>query len=1204
MIAALLPITCPVPLIPQSLTGLNEYINDMKQMIKGCLMAMGIGMISLGAQAQLSTNPNKFLGNITTRGNVEAGGGLPQYDALWNQITCENESKWASVEGTRGSFNWSGADRAFNYALQHNFTHKFHALVWGAQYPNWLESLSAKERFNAITNWFDHAKAQYETLPMIDVVNEAIGNHQQGNPMMKESLGGGGKTGHDWLIKAFEMAYERWPDAILIYNDYNSFTWDLDNYIDLVSTLRNAGAPIDAYGNQSHDVTDISAANLKNAMKKQQDALQMPMFITELDIDIANDAQQKKQYEEIFPLMWEADYCAGVTLWGYVHGATWVSNSGLYKNGVERPAMTWLKDYMASAAARNAAGPLPGTKKEASVYIRPAALRMALNDVMPVKVRARMATKTIEKIDLYANDELVTTMTKEPYVAEYTASSVGKKTLKAVVTTTDGSTYERLSQIQVSRGEKREPYREAVPELPGTIQAEEYDKGLSGVSYGNMDVSRDQFSTTDTKDNSWMEYTVDVKEDGFYTMEVEIASTKGGGMLHLAEYSLDNLTFFTDLTEVPTTGGTTDFKTLRCPLKEMLTAGRHVLTLLVDKGGFRIKSLTFKRTPTFSLPCTVEAEDYFAADGMDIVSNSGGYALGSTAVGNWAEYSIDVPQTGKYNYEVTVSSVAENAKFSMVLIDGEGNEKTLANVSVPQTGSLDTYEVKAGKIRNTINEGRQKLRITITGGSCNIDKIAFVSTETGINEGPDPDFYIYICFGQSNMEGNAQWEPQDEGNVDERFQMLATCDFDNPKRTLGNWYKAECPIVSPVGKLGPSDYFGRTMVKELPGKKIGVIAVAMGGSPIEMFDKDLYEQKLAENPSEWWAQLATRYYGGNPYGRIIEMARKAQEAGVIKGILLHQGESNNGDSKWPGMVKKIYKDMLRDLGLRAADVHLFVGETEYAEMGGGCSWHNTVVAQIPDVIPTGHVVSAKDIPGNGIDPWHFSAQGYRTLGQRYAEVVLDVMNHPEAYTKNWTIDERLTGSLSNLSGKTFAIVNEAEGKAFYGSIAQDLGYDQYGQAFDLSNEGYLFKISRITGGRALKLVTPDGEEYETGGSVGYLNSQAATGDCCFINGLNNQRGYDISDGAVWDIQYVEGKGWTLKNIGTGKYLKDATAAKYDEPTYFTFCTLKEDTPTGIHQASLKKQERKGDNKVYNLAGQQVDANYKGIVIINGKKVMR
>ena len=80
----------------------------------------------------------------------------------------------------------------------------------------------------------------------------------------------------------------------------------------------------------------------------------------------------------------------------------------------------------------------------------------------------------------------------------------------------------------------------------------------------------------------------------------------------------------------------------------------------------------------------------------------------------------------------------------------------------------------------------------------------------------DPNFYIYICFGQSNMEGNAQWESQDVGNVDPRFQMLATCNFSSPNRKLGNWYKATCPIVSPDGKLGPTDYFGRTMVRELP----------------------------------------------------------------------------------------------------------------------------------------------------------------------------------------------------------------------------------------------------------------------------------------------------------------------------------------------------------------------------------------------------
>ena len=697
-------------------------------------MAAGIWMFSTGAGAQISTNQNKFLGNITTRGNVEAGGVVPQYYKLWNQITCENESKWASVEGTRGSFNWNGADNAFSYAQNHDFTYKFHALVWGAQYPGWLESLSARDRFNAITNWFNHAKDHYDTLPMIDVVNEAIGMHQNGNPMMKESLGGGGKTGYDWLIKAFEMAYERWPDAILIYNDYNSFTWDLDNYIDLVRTLRDAGAPIDAYGNQSHDVTDISASNLENALKKQQDALQMPMFITELDIDLASDEKQKNQYESIFPLMWEADYCAGITLWGYVLGATWVGNSGLYRNGTERPAMTWLREYLQTDAAKNAKGPLPGTKKEASVYIRPASLKMAVNDVMPIKVRAKMATKTIEKIDLYANDELIATMTEDPYVAEYTPTSTGKRTLKAVVTTTDGATYERLSQIQVNRGEKRAPYNETVPELPGTIKAEEYDKGLSGIAYGNIDVTREKFTSTATKDDSWMEYTVDVAEDGLYTMEVEIASTNAGGMLHLAEYGFDNLTYLTDFTEVPSTGGSKEFKTLRCPLKEPLKAGRHVLTLLVDKGGFCIKSLTFKRTPTFSLPGAVEAEDYFQGEGMTIVPTADGFALGNTATGSWAEYSINVTEAGKYNYEATVSSVVAGSKFSMVMVESDGTEKTLGTVTVPQTGSLDTYEVKTGKIRNPLKAGQQKLRITVTGGSCNIDKVNLVSTETGIME--------------------------------------------------------------------------------------------------------------------------------------------------------------------------------------------------------------------------------------------------------------------------------------------------------------------------------------------------------------------------------------------------------------------------------------------------------------------------------------
>lgn len=695
----------------------------------------------LPASAQLSSNPNKFLGNITTRGNVEPGGGVPKYYTLWNQITCENESKWSSVEGSRGTFNWGGANNAFNYAKQHNFTYKFHALVWGAQYPSWLENLSAKDRFAAMTNWFDHAKSQYNTLPMIDVVNEAVGMHQQGNPMMKETLGGGGKTGYDWLIKAFEMAYERWPDAILIYNDYNSIRWDLGNYITLVQTLRDAGAPIDAYGNQSHELSDISLDELERVLKQQQDALKMPMFSTELDINIADDTKQKLQYQKVLPAFWEKPYCAGVTLWGHVLGATWVDNSGLYRNGEERPAMTWIKEYMQTDAAKNAEGPLPGTKKEASIYIRPASQKVANGDVLPIMVRARMATKTIQKVDLYVGKDLIATMTEAPYLAEYTTTSSGTKELKAVVTTTDGSTYERYGRFQVlSNTTKREPYNEVVPELPGTINPGEFDKGAPGVSYSGVTTtvykSRDKFVTTATQDGAWMEYTVDVTEDGLYTLEAEVASTKDGGSFHLAEYTFDNLKFLTEFTEVPNTGSTTEFQTLRCPVTEYLTAGRHVLTLLVDKGGFYIKNMKFNLLPTFNLPGIVEAEDLVKSEGGSIISTSNGFALANLAANNWAEYSVNVTQAGKYSYEATVSSDVAGSKFNMYLIDADGEEKSLGLVKVPNTGSKDVYNTKNGTIRESFSEGIHTLRIAVTGGNCNIDNIKFICTDpvSGINE--------------------------------------------------------------------------------------------------------------------------------------------------------------------------------------------------------------------------------------------------------------------------------------------------------------------------------------------------------------------------------------------------------------------------------------------------------------------------------------
>lgn len=820
-----------------------------------CYVTMLACLSPMKVNAQLSSNPDKFLGNITTRYQMDAGGGVDPYYKLWNQVTPENESKWGSVEGTRGSFNW-GCDTPFNYAKKYGFTYKFHAFVWGAQYPNWFtSSLSISERYKAIVTWFDAVKKKYPELPMIDVVNEAVGMHQQGNPLMKESLGGGGKTGYDWLIRAFEMAYERYPDAILIYNDFNTFQHDTNSYLELVRTLRDFGAPIDAYGNQSHDVNDISVEKLKSSMKTLNDGLKMPMYITELDIDIADDNKQKKQYEDIFPIMWEAEQCAGVTIWGYIHGATWVSNSGIIKNGKDRPAMTWLREYMQSDAAKNAKSPFPGMKKEASVYIRPADMNVAKGDKLPIKLRASMATKTIEKIDLYVGEELIATLTEAPYLTEYAVpadAEAGWKELKAVITATDGSTYERYSRINVLNStELREPFNGAPVELPGTINVTEFDKGAQTVSYNKAS----RTGTSSMQSDGWMEYTVDVKEDGIYSFDAEVASTSSSGVFHLAEYSLDGLQYLSDFIAVPKTGSTTDFQVMHNVIQKPLTAGRHRICLNIDKGGFYIKSLTFnkeekdesisigfgdspveilggekatitvdassntstinnvkvyinnllvatlteapytveyeptgngkvtvmaiatdaegrsnsasytlkvtaKREPftagkPATLPGTLQTEyydkggegaayhdndaqnqgdaNYRASEGVDIVNGNNGRALGYTSTGEWVEYTIDVQEAGNYSFKATVSSGVNNSGFSINL-NKNGKITKLADIKVPQTGSnsWDTYRVVEGTLSQPLEAGEQILRIVITGSNCNIDKIQFTNTATGI----------------------------------------------------------------------------------------------------------------------------------------------------------------------------------------------------------------------------------------------------------------------------------------------------------------------------------------------------------------------------------------------------------------------------------------------------------------------------------------
>ena len=583
----------------------------MNNIAKAIILAAAC-MGATGMQAQLSTNPDKFLGNITTGGQVCPPG--IEYADLWNQITPENESKWSSIEGTRNKFKWTGCDACYNYAKEHNFPFKFHCLVWGAQYPSWMDGLTTNTQYNEIVEWMDSVKDHYPQLDMIDVVNEALPGHQPAP--YKAALGGDGVTGYDWIVKAFEMAHERWPEAILIYNDYNTFQWNRTDFINLVKTIRDAGAPIDAYGCQSHDLTDCSFSTFKSAMTSLQTSLQMPMYSTEYDIDTSDDEKQKKQYMDQITYMWEQPYVAGVTLWGYIYGNTWVPSSGIIRNGADRPAMTWLKEYMASDAAKTAPSPFPGMKKEASIYIKPAQYHATIDEPLLITVDATLRTKEIASIELYVKNQLYATLTEAPYEIEYTPEAKGSYDLKAIVTATDGTQWTRLGGFKAFGA--RVPWYGEATVLPGTVEAEDFDKGGDGFTYHDSDSKNE---------------------------------------------------------------GTSAYRT--------------------------------------------------DGEGVDIVTCNGGYAIGYTAKGEWLEYSVDVTQSGRYVYEIIASSAVDDSSVMLSMLSDDGQLDFTNEIAIPNTGSWDTYTSIRGGTRN-LSIGEQRLRLTITGPQCNIDRITIVKKFDGI----------------------------------------------------------------------------------------------------------------------------------------------------------------------------------------------------------------------------------------------------------------------------------------------------------------------------------------------------------------------------------------------------------------------------------------------------------------------------------------
>lgn len=327
---------------------------------------------------------------------------------------------------------------------------------------------------------------------------------------------------------------------------------------------------------------------------------------------------------------------------------------------------------------------------------------------------------------------------------------------------------------------------------------------------------------------------------------------------------------------------------------------------------------------------------------------------------------INLNSNDRWNITNSASSWLQLNKTS----GNSGNTKIQITAGLNDTGSTRSA------ILNVSSKNDQTRRVSIS----QVSKSEVVTQ--------DPNFYIFLCFGQSNMEGQGVIEAQDiTGNS--RFKVFQAVQCSN--RNVGNWYTAIPPLCQCGTGLSPADYFGKTLVAKLPSNiTVGVINVAVGGSDIRLFDKDLYQNYVSTYSEEWY-QSKIRGYNGNPRKQLIDLAKQAQKVGVIKGILLHQGEANTGDQNWPSYVKKVYNEMLADLSLDAGSVPLLAGEV--LSVSGNCcgQWMNPIINSLPNTIPTAYVISSEGCTGQ--DAAHFDSAGYRTLGKRYGDKMLDLLGY-------------------------------------------------------------------------------------------------------------------------------------------------------------------------------------------------------------------
>ncbi len=326
--------------------------------------------------------------------------------------------------------------------------------------------------------------------------------------------------------------------------------------------------------------------------------------------------------------------------------------------------------------------------------------------------------------------------------------------------------------------------------------------------------------------------------------------------------------------------------------------------------------------------------------------------------------------------------------------------------------------------------------------------VCFLASQTA--NAQDPNFYIFLCFGQSNMEGAARPEPQDLQGVSQRFLLMPAVDDPQRGRKIGEWCQALPPLCRPNTGLTPVDYFGRTLTENLPENiRVGVIHVAIGGIRIEGFMPDEIPNYIKTAPG--WMIGMLKAYNDNPYERLVTLAKKAQKDGVIKGVLMHQGESNTGDPEWANKVQNVYDHLLGDLQLKPEEVPLLAGEVVQANGEGQCIAMNKQIDELPKTLHTSQVISSTGC-SNGPDKLHFDAAGYRELGRRYGEKMLELMGYQ--VRSPFTVPDDAFIAETTVPGNEFPKIDK-ERRAYFRVVAptaNSVQVDICGKKYDMRRD--------------------------------------------------------------------------------------------------------------------------------------------------------